>query len=68
MIVVIVAPAAGACQKKPAPGRAALTQTAIDANRKDFDEVRSHGALDNRTPGEFARHYAATLNSQRLAS
>jgi len=31
LIVLIVALAAGACQKKPAPDRAALTQTAIDA-------------------------------------
>ena len=36
--------------------------------REDFNEVRPHSALDNQTPAEFARRYAATLNSQGLAS
>lgn len=36
--------------------------------RTDFNEVRPHSALDNQTPNEFARHRAATLNPQQLAS
>jgi putative transposase len=46
----------------------AEARDAVDAYRKDFNEVRPHSALDNRTPSEFARRYAATLNPQRLAS
>ena len=46
----------------------AEARNAVDAYREDFNEVRPHSALDNQTPGEFARRYAATLNSQRLAS
>lgn len=41
---------------------------AVQAFREDFNEVRPHSALDDQTPAEFARRYAATLNSQRLAS
>jgi putative transposase len=33
----------------------AEARDAADAYRKDFNEVRPHSALDNRTPGEFAR-------------
>jgi putative transposase len=46
----------------------AEARDAVDAYREDFNEVRPHSALDNRTPGDFARRYAATLSSQRLAS
>ena len=46
----------------------AEARDAVAAYREDFNEVRPHSALDNRTPGEFARRHAATLNSQRLAS
>lgn len=46
----------------------AEARDAVDAHRQDFNEVRPHSALDNRTPSEFARRHAATLNSQRLAS
>ena len=46
----------------------AEARDAIDAYREDFNEVRPHSALNNQTPGEFARRYAATLNLQRLAS
>jgi len=46
----------------------AEARNAVDAYREDFNEVRPHSALDNQTPGEFARRYAATLNLQRLAS
>lgn len=46
----------------------AEAREAVDAYRQDFNEVRPHSALDNKTPSEFARRYAETLNSQRLAS
>lgn len=46
----------------------AEARDAVDAYREDFNEVRPHSALDNQTPGEFARRYTATLNLQRLAS
>ena len=46
----------------------AEARDAVDAYREDFNEVRPHSALDNRTPGEFARRYAAALTQQRLAS
>jgi putative transposase len=46
----------------------AEARDAVDAHREDFNEVRPHSALDNQTPGEFARRYTATLNLQRLAS
>lgn len=41
---------------------------AVQVFREDFNEVRPHSALDDQTPAEFARRYAATLNPQRLAS
>ncbi len=41
---------------------------AIESFREDFNEVRPHSALENRTPIEFARLYAATTNPEELAS
>jgi putative transposase len=46
----------------------AEAREAVDAYRQDFNEVRPHSALDNKTPSEFARRYTETLNSQRIAS
>lgn len=46
----------------------AEARQAVQVFREDFNEVRPHSSLDDQTPGEFARRYAATLNSQRLAS
>lgn len=46
----------------------AEAREAVNIYREDFNGVRPHSALDNRTPNEFARRYAATLNPQRLAS
>lgn len=46
----------------------AEARAAVDHFREDFNEVRPHKSLDNQTPAEFARRYAATLNSQGLAS
>ncbi len=46
----------------------AEARDAVDAHREAFNEVRPHSALDNRTPSEFARRHAATINSQRMAS
>jgi putative transposase len=46
----------------------AEARDAVQTFREDFNEVRPHSALDNQTPSEFARRYAATLNPQRLAS
>lgn len=40
----------------------------INAHRQDYNQNRPHGALDGRTPAEFAKTYAATSNPQRLAS
>jgi putative transposase len=45
----------------------AEARDAVDAYRQDFNDVRPHSALDNRTPSEFARRYTETLNSQRIA-
>jgi putative transposase len=46
----------------------AEAQEAIARYREDYNEVRPHGALDDRAPAEFARAYAANINPQRLAS
>jgi putative transposase len=46
----------------------AEAREAVDAYRKDFNEVRPHTALENRTPSEFARRYTELLNPQRIAS
>jgi transposase InsO family protein len=46
----------------------AEARDAVQIFREDFNEVRPHSALDDQTPAEFARRYAATLNPQRLAS
>jgi putative transposase len=44
----------------------AKARDAIDPYWKDFNEVPPHGALDDRTPGEVARRYGASLDSQDL--
>lgn len=41
---------------------------AIDAYREDFNQVRPHSALDNKTPSEFARRYTELLTQSGLAS
>src|SRR5262249_28726513 len=41
---------------------------AIEGFRQDFNDVRPHSALANRTPSEYARVHAAGTNPQRLAS
>ena len=46
----------------------AEAREAVALYREDYNEVRPHGALDDRTPAEFARAYAATINLQRLVS
>jgi putative transposase len=46
----------------------AEARAAVVAFNEDYNEVRPHGSLENRTPGEFARRYAEQFNSQRLAT
>ena len=46
----------------------AQVREGVTGYRVDYNEVRPHGALGNKTPNEFARNYAATINPQRLAS
>jgi len=43
-------------------GSIAEARDAIDAYRQDFNQVRPHSALDNKTPSEFAQRYTETLN------
>jgi len=33
----------------------------VERYRRDYNEVRPHSALDNKTPGEFAREHDATV-------
>jgi putative transposase len=46
----------------------AEARDAIDTYREDFNEVRPHSALDNKTPSEFARRYTELLTQPELAS
>lgn len=46
----------------------AEARDAVDAYREDFNEVRPHSALDNKTPSEFARRYTELLTQPGLAS
>jgi putative transposase len=39
----------------------------IEANRIDYNEVRPHGSLNNRTPGEFARQLRERDSGVRVA-
>jgi len=46
----------------------AQAREGVTGYRVDYNEVRPHSALANKTPSEFARNYVATINPQRLAS
>lgn len=46
----------------------AEARAAVVAFNEDYNEVRPHSSLDDRTPGEFARRYAQMFNPQGLAS
>ena len=35
----------------------------VERYRRDYNEVRPHSALDNKTPGEFAREHGVTVAS-----
>jgi len=44
----------------------AKARDTVDAYREGFSEVRPHSTLDGRTPGEYARRYYSSRNSQRF--